>query len=100
MNKINLLEDMKKDILSLIEFSEMPEDIKQKLQSYCNVLKDIVARYNSNPENVFEYINLNFTYVENMLEKLQDDKKDDIASEIIHKCRKMEQSIIEKYGTT
>ena len=95
MNKINLLEDMKKDILSLIEFSEMPEEIKQKLQSYCNVLKDIVARYNSNPENVFEYIDLNFTYVENMLGKLQDDKKDDIASEIIHKCRKMEQSIEE-----
>ena len=95
MNKINLLEDMKKDILSLLEFSEMPEEIKQKLQSYCNVLKDIVARYNSNPENVFEYIDLNFTYVENMLGKLQDDKKDDIASEIIHKCRKMEQSIEE-----
>lgn len=95
MNKYELLEDMKNNILTLVSMSEIPIEVKKILEKYCNKLKEIVSKYNSNPENILEYVDLNYGYVENMLNEVNDEKINMIAGDIMHKCRNMEQRLME-----
>ena len=96
MNKYELLEDMKNNMLALVGLSEIPTEVKDKLQKWCNELKNIVSKYNSNPENILEYIDINYGYIETMLNKVNDEKIDLIANDIMYKYRNMEYKLNEK----
>lgn len=95
MNKYELLEDMKNNMLTLVGMSEIPTEVKKRLENYSNMLKEIVSKYNSHPENILEYIDMNYGYVESMLERVNDEKINEIASGIMHKCMNMEQRLME-----
>ena len=95
MNKYEILEDMKNNMLTLVGNAEVPTEVKDRLKNYCSKLKEITSKYNSNPESILEYIDMNLGYVENMLNRANDEKINTIASEIIHKCRNMEQKLEE-----
>ena len=95
MNKYELLEDMKKNMLTLVGSSDVPIEVKNKLQNWCNELRDIVSRYNSNPQNILEYIDMNYMYIENMLKNVNNEKINSIADGLIYKCRNMEKRVNE-----
>lgn len=95
MNKYELLEEMKNNMINLITRTEIPIEVKQELQSYCDRLKNVIVKYNSNPESILEYIDINYGYIDKMLETVQNDKTNEVASDIIHKYRTMEQKLAE-----
>ena len=95
MNKYELLEDMENDMLTLVGRSEIPTEVKKILENYCNKLREIVSKYNSHPENILEYIDMNYGYIESILKKVNNEKINMIASDVMHKCRVMEQKLIE-----
>lgn len=95
MNKYELLEDMKNNMLTLVGRSEIPTEVKKRLENYCNMLKEIVSKYNSHPENILEYIDMNYGNVESVLESVNDEKINEITGGIMHKCRDMEQKLME-----
>ena len=93
MNKYDKLEDMKKSMLGILDRSESPLEVEEKLRTYRKNLENIVAEYNSKPESILEYIDMNYGYIEDILKQLNERKINEVADWVMHKCKAIEQDL-------
>lgn len=92
MSRYDLLEEMKNNMIRALKTNEIPTEINKKLQKYCETAKNIVAIYNENAENIFEYADEEFGQIDGMLTEINEEKTNEIFHGIMRKYRNLEEN--------
>ena len=90
MEKLELLEDMKRKMLKTIERREVPDEVRRSIKKAYIELEQIIRRYNNKSNSAVEYMEGNLEYVEHMLSKVNEEKINNQADGIMYICRDMQ----------